>query len=134
MFNFKKAYLKQKESSGRELISQKQKKKKKKHGRPKLLPEEIMKETIRTINSLRLQSAFISYNIINAIAKGKGIAIASERTMLVENGGHSIFTLNQARNVFNEITQSEREMTVANGNDFENSYLPENAERIVVYI
>ena len=53
-----------------------------------------MKETIRTINSLRLQSAFISYNIINAIAKGKGIAVASERTMLVENGGHFIFTLN----------------------------------------
>ena len=42
----------------------------KKRGRPKPLPEEIMKKTIQTIKALRVKGAPISYNVINAIAKG----------------------------------------------------------------
>ena len=91
-----------------------------------------MKKTIQAMKSLRLNGASISYNEINAIAKGT--VYTNDRTMLVEHGRHFTFTINWARNVFNEITRSEGEMAVANGYDFENSYCPEIAERRVVYI
>ena len=91
VYEFKKAYLKQKESSGKEVNILKTKRR----GRPKLLPEKIMKKTIRTIKGLK--GAPISYNVINVIAKG--IVVANDRTMLVEHGGHLQFTDNWARNV-----------------------------------
>ena len=86
VYEFKKAYLKQKESSGKEATILKAKRR----GRPKLLPEEIMKKAIQTIKALRLKGALISYNVINAIAKGT--VVANDRTMLVERGGHLQFT------------------------------------------
>ena len=104
VYEFKKAYLKKKESTGKEVTILKAKKR----GRPKLLPEEIMKKAIQTIKALRLKGAPISYNIINAIAKG--IVVANDRTMLVENGGHLQFTDNWARNVLNEVQRSEKKM------------------------
>ena len=104
VYKFKKAYLKKKESTGKEVIILKAKKR----GRPKLLPEEITKKAIQTIKALRLKGAPISYNVINAIAKG--IVIANDRTMLVENGGHLHFTDNWARNVLNEVERSEKKM------------------------
>ena len=104
VYEFKKAYLKQKESSGKEVTILKAKR----QGRPKLLPEEIMKKAIQTIKALRLQGAPISYNIINAIAKR--IVVANDRTMLVEHGGHLQFTDNWARNVLNEVQRSEKKM------------------------
>ena len=58
----------------------------KKRDRPKLIPEEIMKKAIQTSKALRLKGAPISYNVINAIAKG--IVVANDRAMLVEHGGH----------------------------------------------
>ena len=51
IFEFKKAYLKQKESSGKEVTILKAKKR----GRPKLLHAEIMKKAIHTIKALRLK-------------------------------------------------------------------------------
>ena len=104
VYEFKKAYLKQKESSGKEVTILKAKRR----GRPKLLPEEIMKKAIQTIKALRLKGAPISYNVINAIAKG--IVVANDRTMLVEHGGHLQFTDNWARNVLNEVQRSEKKM------------------------
>lgn len=80
----------------------------KKRGRSKLLPEEIMTKTIQTIRSLQYKSASIIYNVINAITKR--IVVASDRTMLVEQGGHLTFTVNWAQNVLNVIIQSERKM------------------------
>ena len=58
----------------------------KKRGRPKLLPEDLEKKTLETVQSLRLKGAPVSSSIINAIAKG--IVIANERMLLVENGRH----------------------------------------------
>ena len=104
VYEFKKAYLKQKESSGKEVTILKAKRR----GRPKLLPEEIMKKAIQTIKALRLKGAPISCNVINAIAKG--IVVANDRTMLVEHGGHLQFTDNWARNVLNEVQRSEKKM------------------------
>ena len=104
MFEFKKAYLKQKKSSGKEVVILKAKKR----GRLKLLPKEIMKKAIQTIKALRLKSAPISYNVINAIAKG--IVVANDRTMLVEHEGNLKFTDNWARNILNEVRRSEKKM------------------------
>ena len=67
-----------------------------------------VKKAIQTIKALRLQGAPISYNVINAIAKG--IFVANDRTMLVEHGGHLQFTDNLARNVLNEVQRSEKKM------------------------
>lgn len=80
----------------------------KKRGRSKLLSEEIMTKTIQTIRSLQCKSASIIYNVINAITKR--IVVTSDRSMLVEQGGHLTFTVNWAHNVLNVIIQSERKM------------------------
>ena len=53
-----------------------------------------MKKAIERIKTLHLKGAPISYNVINAIAKG--IVVANDRTMLVEHGGHFKFTDNWA--------------------------------------
>ena len=100
----KKAYLKQKESSGKEVTILKAKKR----GRPKHFSEEIMKKAIQTIKALRLKGSPISYNVINAIAKG--IVIANDKTMLVEHGQHLKFKDNWRRNVLNEVQQSKKKM------------------------
>ena len=67
-----------------------------------------MKKAIQTIKALRLKGAPTSCNVINAIAKG--IVVANDRTMLDERGGHLQFTDNWARNVLNEVQQSEKKM------------------------
>ena len=104
MFKFKKTYLKQKESSGKKVTILKAKKR----GRPTLLPEEIMKKAIQTAKALRLKGAPISYNAINAIAKG--IVVANGRTMLVEHEAHLKFTDNWTRNILKEVQQSEKKI------------------------
>ena len=103
MFEFKKAYLKQNELSGKEVTILKTKK----QGRSKILHEEIMKKTIQTIKALHLKGTPISYNVINAIAIAKGIVVENYRIMLVEHRGHLKFTNIWARNVLNKIQQSE---------------------------
>ena len=45
-----------------------------------------MKKAIQTIKALSLKGVPISYNVINAIAKG--IVVANDRTMLVQHRGH----------------------------------------------
>ena len=104
VLEFKKAYLKQKEYSGKEVTILKPKKR----GCPKLLPEEIMKKAIQIIKALRLKGAPISYNVINAFAKR--IVVANDRTMFVEHGGHLKLTDNWAGNVLNEVQLSEKKM------------------------
>ena len=56
-----------------------------------------MKKAIQITKALRIKGAPISYNVINAIAKG--IVVANDRTMLVEHGGHLKFTDNWTQNV-----------------------------------
>ena len=67
-----------------------------------------MKKAIQTIKALRLKGAPISYNVINAIAKG--IIVVNDRIMLVEHGGHLQFTDNWTRNILNEVQRSEKKM------------------------
>ena len=67
-----------------------------------------MKKTIETVQSLRMKGAPISSSIINAIAKG--IVIANDRMLLVENGGHLSFTDSWARNIRNEMQRTGKTM------------------------
>ena len=76
MFEFKKAYLKQKEYSGKEVTTLNAK-------------NEIV---LNIFKALRLKGAPISYNVINSIAKG--IVVPNDRTMLVEHGEQLKFTDN----------------------------------------
>ena len=80
----------------------KQKLTRKERGRPKLLPEDLMKKTIETVQSLRLKGAPISSSIINAIA--------NDRMLLVENGGHLSFSDSWARNIRNEKERNGKKM------------------------
>ena len=104
MFEFKKAKRKQKESSGKEFTILRTNKR----GCLNILLEGIMKKAIQTIKALRLKSALISDNVINAIAKG--IVVGNDRKMLLEHGGHLKFTNKWARNVLNEVQRSEKKM------------------------
>ena len=63
---FKKAYLKEKEVTNKEVTVLKSRKR----GRPKLLPGNIMAKIIQTVKALRLKGAPVSSAVINAIAKG----------------------------------------------------------------
>ena len=75
VFELKKAYLKHRESSGKEVTILKVKKR----GCSKLLLEEIIKKAIQAIKALRLKGAPTSYNAINAVAKG--IVFTNDTTM-----------------------------------------------------
>ena len=58
---------------------------KKKTGRPKLLPKNLMKKVIETVTNLRLRGAPVSAAVIRAVARG--VIIANDRSLLLENGG-----------------------------------------------
>ena len=73
---FKKAYLKDKEVTNKEvtvLISRER-------GWPKLLPEVIMAKTIQTVKALHLKDAPVSIAVINTIAKG--VVMSEDRCLL----------------------------------------------------
>ena len=97
VFEFKKAYEKLKPSQ-----QDVTKTDSKKRERPKLLPEDLMKKTVETMQSLQLKGAPISSSIINAIA--------NDRMLLVENGGHLSFSDSWARNIRNEMERNSKKM------------------------
>ena len=82
----------------------------KKRGLPNLLPEDLMKKTIETVQSLRLKGAPIS--------SSKGIVVASDRILLVENGGHLSFSDSWARNIRNEMERNSNNMQDSRGTSF----------------
>ena len=101
---FKKAYLKEKEPTNKEVTILKSRKR----GRHKLLPEDIMGKTSQTVKALRLKSAPVSSAVINAIAKG--VVMAEDRCLLTESGSHLAFSDQWARNILNEIMRTEKNM------------------------
>ena len=62
----------------------------KKRGRPNLLPDELMNKSINIIKALRLKAAPVSYSVMSAVARG--VVMAHDRNLLVENGGHLKFS------------------------------------------
>ena len=86
----------------------------KKQGRPSLLPEDVMEKTISIVKSLRLKGAPVTYSVIAAVAKGA--VIASDRCLLVENGGHLQFSDYWARKISYKLCQEEKRMVRRLGN------------------
>ena len=81
----------------------------KSRGRPSLLPETLMKETIGIVSALRLRGAPVTSSVINAVAKG--IVQANDRTLLVENGGHLSLLNDWTRRVLYRMDTLEHKMT-----------------------
>ena len=102
--DFKKAYLALKSNEDEVLVI-----KKKKIGRPTLLPEELMKKTIETVNTLRLKGAPVSASVINSVAKG--IILANDSSLLTENGGPISLSNYWARNILYRMDKEGRKMT-----------------------
>ena len=100
----KKAYLKEKEVTNKEVTILKSRK----CGQPKLLPEYIMAKTIQTVKALHLKGAPVSSPVINATAKD--VVVVQDRCLLTEYGGHLVFSDQWVRNILNEIMQTEKNM------------------------
>ena len=81
----------------------------KSRGRPTLLPETLMKNTIDTISALRLRGAPVTSSVINAVARG--IVQANDRTLLVKSGGHLSLSNDWARKVLYRMDTLGRKMT-----------------------
>ena len=90
---FKKAYLKEKETTNKEVTVMRSKTR----GRPKLLSEDIMAKTIQTVEAVRLNAAQVSSAVINAIVKG--VAMAENRCLVLKYEGHLCFSYHWARNL-----------------------------------
>ena len=54
-----------------------------KRGRPALLPEDLMKKTIETIQALRLKGAPVTAAVINAITKGMELSLPDEQKAIL---------------------------------------------------
>ena len=70
---------------------------KKKTGRPMLLLENVMKKVIETITNLRLSGAPVSAAVIRAVARG--VIIANDRLLLLENDGYIDLSADWSRQV-----------------------------------
>ena len=90
---FKKAYLKEKEATNKEVTVMTSKTR----GQPKLLSEDIMAKTIQTVEAVRLNAAQVSSAVINAIVKG--VAMAENRCLVLKYEGHLCFSYHWARNL-----------------------------------
>ena len=51
-----------------------------------MLPKNLMKKVIETVTNLRLRGAPVSAAVIRAVARG--VIIANDRSLLLENGGY----------------------------------------------
>ena len=83
--------------------------KKKKIGRLTLLPEDLMKKTIDTVEALRLKGAPVSSAVINAVAKG--IVIANDRSILAEHGGILTLSDDWARKILYKMETTGKKMS-----------------------
>ena len=81
-----------------------------KRGRPALLPDDLMKKTMETIQALRLKGAPVTAAVINAIAKG--ISMANDRTMLAEDGGYLSLSHDWERDVLYRMEREGKKMAV----------------------
>ena len=106
--DFKLAYLKlkkSKEAAGSDIT----KIVKKKIGRPMLLLENLIKKVIETVANLRLRGAPVSAAVIRAVARG--VIIANDRLLLLENGGYIDLSADWSRQVLYRFEKLGLKMT-----------------------
>ena len=82
---------------------------KKKTGRPTLLPENLMKKVIETVANLRLKGAPVSAAVIRAVARG--VIIANDRSLLLENGGYIDLSTDWSHQVLYRFEKIGQKMT-----------------------
>ena len=83
----------------------------KKRGRTTLLPEEIDAKVIEMAKTMRISGAVVNYNVLMAIARG--LIIANDRTLLVENGGSIQLGSKWCTSVFKRMKWSKRKCTTS---------------------
>ena len=82
---------------------------KKKTGRLTLLPDNLMKKVIETVTNLQLRGAPVSPAVIRAIARG--VIIANDRSLLLENSGYIDLSTDWSRQVLYRFENLGRKMT-----------------------
>ena len=70
---------------------------KKKAGHPTLLPAELMQKVVDLFSALRLKGAPVSLSVICSVARG--VILANDRSLLLENGGHIDLNIDRSRQV-----------------------------------
>ena len=80
----------------------------KKTGRPMLLPENLMKKVIETVTNFRLRGARVSAVVIRAVARG--VIIANDRSLFLENGGYINLSMDWSRQVLYRFEKLGRKM------------------------
>ena len=80
----------------------------KKQGRPRILPEELMKKSIDIIKALPLKATPVSYSVMAAVARG--VVISHDRSLLVEDGGHLKFSDNWAKQILYKVMKNGKKM------------------------
>ena len=83
----------------------------KQRGAKTLLPEDIDEKVIAMIKSMRAAGCVVNYNI--AISIAKGIVLASDRSLLKENGGILEFHQTWCQSIFRRLGFSKRRATTA---------------------
>ena len=70
---------------------------KKKKGRPTLLPAELMQKLVDLVSALYLKRTPILSSVICSAARG--VILANDRLLLLENGGHTNLNIDWSRQV-----------------------------------
>lgn len=82
---------------------------KKKVGRPSLLPEDLMTKTIEVVQALRINGAPMTGGVITSVAIG--LVNATDRSILVENGGWLSLNRQWGRNILYRMKKDGQEMS-----------------------
>lgn len=80
-------------------------------GAKPLLPAEIDEKVLEMIKNMRKSGCAVNYNI--AIAIGKGIVLANDRSLLKENGGQINLDFSWCQSIFRRIGFTKRRATTA---------------------
>ena len=79
-----------------------------KQGRPTILPKYLRQKTMEMVVCLRFKGAPVNSSVINAVAKG--IVMANDRSLLVENRGHINLNNDWARKILYKMDREGRTM------------------------
>ena len=72
-----------------------------------MLPDEIMEKTIEVVEALRINGAPVSGSVVTSVATG--IINATDRSILVENGGWLSLNRQWGRNIMHKLKKKEQE-------------------------
>ena len=82
---------------------------KKNTGRQTLLYAELMQNVVELVSALRVKGAPVSSSLICSVAKG--VIVANDRSLLLENGGHIDLNIDWSRQVLYRLDTIGRKMS-----------------------